>query len=294
MTDRSEQYRYMAGTQERRKQQLKNYCLVHNDQKLPWEKKRQLEQFLIDDDNKFIYCAVPKVGSTPMRMTMLRLRNDSNLKLTESSVHSPKFWKRLSDDEFNTRELSKRLSTHFKFLLVRDPFHRLLSGYKDKFFGKNRRYSNRFRQMIVKALRPQDEEKVATETNNVTFTEFLTYLLSDGNPMIRDGHWKQVENLCFPCAFDFDFIGHFETLQEDADYLLSKAGFNDRVKFPVVRTSQVSRDFLMYYSEVPPEIILKLGEAFRSDFEMFGYAFPGPLKSIIKDYLSDRAGDRVN
>ena len=61
--------------------------------------------------------------------------------------------------------LSKRLSTHFKFLLVRDPFQRLLSGYKDKFFGKNGRYSNRFRQMIVKALRPQDEEKVATETN---------------------------------------------------------------------------------------------------------------------------------
>ena len=75
--------------------------------------------------------------------------------------------------------------------------------------------------MIEKALRPQDEEKVATETNNVTFTEFLTYLLSDGNPMIRDGHWKQVANLCCPCAFDFDFIGHFETLQEDADYLLS-------------------------------------------------------------------------
>ena len=39
---------------------------------------------------------------------------------------------------------------------------------------------------MVKALRPQDEEKVATETNNVTFTEFLTYLLSDGNTMIRD------------------------------------------------------------------------------------------------------------
>ena len=54
MTDRSEQYRYVAGTQERRKQQLKNYCLVH-DQKLSWEEKQQLEQFLIDDDNKFIY-----------------------------------------------------------------------------------------------------------------------------------------------------------------------------------------------------------------------------------------------
>ena len=56
--------------------------------------------------------------------------------------------------------------------------------------------------------------------------------------------------------------------------MLIKTGFNGRVKFPVVRTSQVSSDFLEYYSEVPKEIILKLGEAFRSDFEMFGYAFP--------------------
>ena len=137
----------------------------------------------------------------------------------------------------------------------------------------------------MKALRPKDEEKVATETNNVTFTEFLTYLLSDRNPKIRDGHWKQAQKLCFPCAFDFGFIGHFETLQEDANYLLNKTGFNDRVKFPVVRTSQVSSDFLEYYSEVPKEIIFKLGEAFRSDFEMFGYAFPGTLKSLLKNYF---------
>ena len=105
--------------------------------------------------------------------------------------------------------------------------------------------------------------------------------------MIRNGHWKQAQKLCFPCAFDFDFIGHFETLQEDADYLLSKTGFDDRVKFPVVRTSQVSSDFLEYYSEVPKEIIFKLGEAFRSDFEMFGYAFPGPLKSLLKNYFNN-------
>ena len=277
----------LAERQEMRIQQLKNYCLEHSNEKLPWDRKRQLDQFLVDDDNNFIYCAVPKVGTTPMRMTLLRLRNDSRIKLTGGSVHLPKYWRRLSDQEFNETELSKRQNTHFNFLFVREPFHRLLSGYKDKFFGKNRVYTNGYRQLIVRALRPKDEEKVATETNNVTFTEFLTYLLSDRNPMIRDGHWKQAQKLCFPCAFDFDFIGHFETLQEDADYLLSKTGFNDRVKFPVVRTSQVSSDFLEYYSEVPKEIIFKLGEAFRSDFEMFGYAFPGPLKSLLKNYFNN-------
>ena len=117
-------------------------------------------------------------------------------------------------------------------MFVREPFHRLLSGCKDKFVEKNRRYTNLFRQLIVNALWPKDEEKVATETNNVTFTEFLTYLLSDRNPMIRDGHWRQAQKLCFPCAFDIDFIGHFETLQEDADYLLSKTGFHVRLCIP--------------------------------------------------------------
>ena len=86
-------------------------------------RKRELAQFLIDDDNKFIYCVVSKVGSTPMRMTMLCLRNDGKWKLTESFVHSPKFWRRLSDREFNTTELSKRQTTHLMFLFVCEPFH---------------------------------------------------------------------------------------------------------------------------------------------------------------------------
>ena len=76
----------LAERQEMRIQQLKNYCFEHSNEKLPWDRKGQLDQFLVDDDNKFIYCAVPKVGTTPMRMTLLRLRNDSRIKLTGGSV----------------------------------------------------------------------------------------------------------------------------------------------------------------------------------------------------------------
>ncbi|XP_078343286.1 carbohydrate sulfotransferase 11-like isoform X2 [Oculina patagonica] len=268
--------------QKTRKQQLKKYCLEHaNENPLP--RRQQLGQLLIDDDNKIIYCAVPKVGSTPMKRTLFSLRNDSD-KFKGWSVHTPSLWKHMS--EYNTSENSKRLATHFKFMFVREPFHRLLSGYKDKFFGKNRLYTNRFREMIVRAYRPQDVETVRTETNNVTFTEFLKFIVTSSNYLARDDHWRQCEHLCFPCTFNFHFIGHFETLAEDAAYMLKKAGIDDRVAFPPVRSSSAASDFMTYYSQVPHEIIFKVGEVFRSDFEMFGYPFPGPLKTLLANFTN--------
>ena len=274
----------VAERQELRKQQLRNYCREHVQENPPWVEKKQLKQFLNDDSDKYIYCAVPKVASTPMRMTLLRVRNDSKLKITETSAHLPKYWSLLS--QYNTEEVSERLASYFKFLFVREPFHRLLSAYRDKFFGKNGIYTNGFRRLIVKTFRPHEVEVAGKESNNVTFTEFLTFILNYSNALTRDGHWRQIEQLCFPCAFEYDFIGHFETLEEDAAYLLNTARLDDRVTFPTVRASRASSDFMTYYSQVPREIIFRLGEAFRGDFEMFGYSFPGPLKSLLGNYTN--------
>ena len=218
-----------------------------------------------------------------MKRTLLNLRNDSD-KYQKRNPHSPSLWKHMS--EYNESENSKRLQTHFKFLFVREPLHRLLSAYRDKFFGNNRLYTNRFRQLIVKTYRPEDAEPVSTENNNVTFTEFLRFIVTSSNYHARDDHWGKYEQLCFPCTFKFDFIGHFETLADDVNYVLKKAGFNERVTFPPFHSSRVSSTFMAYYSQVPQEIIFRLGEAFRNDFEMFGYPFPGPLKSLLGNYTS--------
>ena len=273
-----------AERQELRKMQLTNYCTKHmahvENYKLP--KKERLGQLLVDDDNNYIYCAVPKSASTAMKGTLLNLRNDSD-KIRKWSVHSPSLWKHMS--EYKTTENLKRLATHFKFLFVREPFHRFLSAYKDKFLGGNRIYTNGYRRIIVQALRPQDVEPTGTAANNVTFTEFLKYVVTYPDFFTsRDDHWRQYEHLCFPCTVEYDFIGHFETLADDAAYLLKMAGIDDRVVFPPVRSSQADTDFLTYYSQVPHELIFKFREAFRNDFEMFGYSFPGPLKDVLTNY----------
>lgn len=270
--------------QEVRKQRLKHYCLQHAGQKLPWNnKKQELQNFLVDDNYAFIYCAVPKVASTSWKVALLSLRNINATKsLSLSAVHHAKHWRLLS--QYNPTDLSNRTATHFKFLFVREPFHRLLSSYKDKFLKSvNRDYYKEHRRMIVRAVRPQDEKVAHRDNNNITFTEFLKFILSNSHPFTRDPHWQQIQQLCFPCAFDFDFIGHFETLEEDAAYILAKEQFNNSVTIRSSNPTNTSSDFMRFYSHVPREVIYRLGEAYRGDFEIFDYPFPGPLKSLLGD-----------
>ena len=140
-------------------------------------------------------------------------------------VHRPGLWRRLS--EYKEKEKSLRLKTYFKFVFVREPLHRLLSAFKDKFIGKNRHFSKNIRKVIVKAFRSKDFDP--NGENNVTFSEFVHFYSRD--VITRNPHWRQYEDLCHPCFINYDFIGHLETLREDAPLVLKMAGIEDRVNF---------------------------------------------------------------
>ena len=195
-------------------------------------------------------------------------------------VHSWNLWKRLY--QYSEEERNIRLQTYFKFLFVRDPLKRLLSAYKDKFIGFGTSVSRSTRMHIIKEYRPKDLNK---NNNWVSFPEFIQYFSED---RARNQHWRQYEKLCHPCAVNYSFIGHLETLEDDAHLLLKMAGINDRVSFPPVHKSTRSSKTLDYYSQVPVEYITRLGELYRSDFEMFGYNFPGDLQTLIKNSSSNR------
>ena len=182
-------------------------------------------------------------------------------------------WKHLSD--YTEEERAKRLKTYFKFVYVREPLQRLLSAYKDRFI-RLPGYSKNMRKDIVQALRPQDFQPEGE--NFVSFSEFIQYY---SNNISRNGHWRQYEKLSHPCVINYDFIGHFETLEEDAPLLLKMAGIADRTTFPPIHKSTGSDELLEYYSQVPPEYITRIGQLYRNDFEMFGYEYLGPVKMFL-------------
>lgn len=224
-----------------------------------------------------MFCTIPKVASTTWKRALADLRG-----LKQGIfVHRLGLWPRLN--EYQEKEKWLRLKTYFKFVFVGEPLHRLLSAFKDKFIGKNRNFSKNIRKVIVKVFRPKDFDP--NGDNNVTFSEFVQYYSRDVKA--RNPHWRQYEDLCHPCVINYDFIGHLETLEEDASLLLKMAGIEDRVKFPPIHNSTSSREIISYYSTVPPEDITRLAEQYRNDFELFGYEYLGPVKQLLNQSSVD-------
>jgi hypothetical protein len=118
-----------------------------------------------------------------------------------------------------------------------------------------------------------------------SFDEFVQYLVDPKTK--EDGpfnpHWRPQFDLCRPCSvIDYDFIGHFESLYEDADFVLrsllgpsssSIAAFptSDPDNMPSNRRQRSSQLAGKLFRTIPEERRRKLKEIYRLDFEMFEY-----------------------
>ena len=178
-----------------------------------------------------------------------------------------------------------RLKTYFKFLFVREPLHRLLSAFKDKFLANVtvNDIINKYRSDIVKSYRPRDY--VRNGINLITFPEFIKYY---SDQKTRDHHWRQFDKICHPCLVKYDFIGKLENLSEEGPSLLRMAGLSDKVAFPPIHQHTSGDEVLKYYSQIPPDDIKKIGELYVSDFAMFGYEYLGPVKSVLKNFTDSQ------
>ena len=111
------------------------------------------------------------------------------------------------------------------------------------------------------------------------FTTFVAYILSEaqkGNQL--DTHWRPQADLCGPCHVTYDFIGHYETLYPDADYVLTQiAGKSQR---PFLRSDpdnqhRKSTTYVReFYSKVPRRYIEGLLRLYSADYQLFGFTVP--------------------
>lgn len=123
-------------------------------------------------------------------------------------------------------------STYFKFIFVRHPLERILSGYRDKV---QRYFLNR---SLFYGLRDQsfkDQKDLQYKELDVHgFQIFLRYLIHRGISVYGGGtvrHWKRYYDLCRTCAIDWDFIGKMDSIFEDSEYVMEKAGVKGRLHY---------------------------------------------------------------
>ena len=252
----------------------------------------KLNQILVDDKNKMLYCQIPEVGQTDWLRILIFLSGKvnnvkSHLEISAQDVHSKyaKHLKRLSD--YTPKERKKRIESYFKFLFVREPLERLVATYQHKFAAK---YSKYFHQMfgkkIVKLYRKKPSKESLQKGNDVTFSEFIQFLVDSDHlteaPL--NEHWQQYYRLCHPCLMQYDFVGKYETLNQDISYVLKKTSVVKKLngRLSSSNSTYSEKSLHSFYKTVSPSNLKRLWKIFYPDYSLFSYQYPTVVEKLLK------------
>jgi len=107
----------------------------------------------------------------------------------------------------------------------------------------------------------------------LTFSEFVQFLLDPRTERPFNVHWMPAHELCKPCQVHYDFIGHLETLQQDADYVLNKIGLpNVTLLHRNPSDKRGSSLVAQKMATLSQDQIRNLTDLYRLDFLLFGYS----------------------
>ncbi|XP_074657210.1 carbohydrate sulfotransferase 13-like [Tubulanus polymorphus] len=261
--------------QKRRQSRLRALCKQQGHRPPKSNHFVRTRHVLVNDARKVMFCFVPKSACSYIGSIVNHgLRKDQ--------------WNKYSDDEPDALLFEQKYKKYYRFIFVRDPFSRLLSCYRDKFLNRTDDFYYRrvYGRKIVKSFRSSasDDE---IEKGSATFGEFLRYLAPrNDREDTRDDfincfndHWSQYHELCEPCEFKYDFIGRFETLATDLNYVIRKAGISNVTEVFEQSRRQRKRKtnpamIDEFYRDIPGDIIQRVYDEYKWDFEMFNYDCP--------------------
>lgn len=264
--------------QEIRNRTIRSMCGQKNTAHSVWslsplQRKTLLQHILVNDEHRFLYCYVPKVACSNWKRVLKVLSGAlANVDVKVKMDHRADL---LFLSDFSPEEIRHRLRHYFKFMFVREPMARLLSAYRNK-FGEIEAYQRKYGAEIIRRYRKGYAKDKKIAGNDVTFTEFVRYLL-DEDPERMNEHWMPIYNLCQPCAIEYDFIGSYERLESDAAYVLERVGAPQHIGFPERQTwyKPVTKETLHYYlCTVPQKFLKDLLPKYILDFSLFGYPLP--------------------
>ncbi|XP_015109685.1 carbohydrate sulfotransferase 11 isoform X3 [Diachasma alloeum] len=244
-------------------------------------------EFFVNRDYHLIWCNVFKAASTSWIYNFNRLAGYSP-QFLKASKAVPVSLARQRYPRPTAEELARYLNDSVSFLIVRHPFERLLSAYRDKLEQSlpNTLHS-KLGVRIINQYRPKDpKNRMRHGPRYPLFEEFVRWLLCEwraGNEL--DMHWTPVLQFCTPCQVRFDVIAKFETLQEDQNYLIKHVHLEHMIrpewKNPA-RGAQTRDVMKTYFMQLSKSQIADLYDMFKYDFELFDYS-PDEYLAIGRD-----------
>jgi len=207
-------------------------------------------QKIISHKHRFIFVEVPKAASR----TILRVlrRGDFEIQSTNSPI-----------SELLRSE--PELMTYYRFSVVRNPWSRLVSTWKNKVLDPEN-------PQIVKNTRGLHE--------GMTFADFLEEILNSpiGNDLFADRHWKS--QYTFISDDDgnplVDAICRMENLEEDMNQIFERIGLLEIAPEELPRlnaTTEKDEDYFSYREHFSPEQKNLISRRYSTDIINFDYSF---------------------
>lgn len=209
-------------------------------------------------ENKFIYIAIPKTGSSSCATSLGKYTTPCNVVLnrlciTDDDTTTSKLRKQIkltrgcldtTDKHITANELKKKIKDnydkYFKFAFVRNPWDRLVSYY----FWTNSNKKICFEKFI------QNQKLKKTLDGTVRRRNQYEYVVDDKGEVI------------------VDFIGRYENLQKDWNVVCEKIGICE--KLPWINKRRNKKSYTEFYDDKTMNIVY---EMYKKDIEYFEYGF---------------------
>ncbi|XP_025993413.2 carbohydrate sulfotransferase 11 [Solenopsis invicta] len=263
-------------------QQVSNICAKYK-LRTPLVKRH----FLYNVEHKSLYCWIRKAAST----SFTKLFSDMSNRQVDHDLYKEVDF--LSPESLKDLQRFADNNTVFKLLVVRHPFQRLVSSYRDR-IEDNSKYTAQswlYARQILHLSRPELFRFNATLSGNIlqriflpdkrlkvipSFREFLEWLLKQPSNH-DDVHWAQYHTHCAVCDVRYNFILKLDEYTfGEVNYILTKLRLNkDKIYLPKLqRTRTGITDFdttCKYFHNLTTDVVLKLYERYKVDFEMYNY-----------------------
>ena len=201
-------------------------------------------RWLIDEEKKVLFFNNPKVACTSIMASMF---NCLDVPDRDSMVQ-----KHLFGTKYVIHKLPKNLDEYYKFGFVRNPFARLVSFWE-----------NRYENNILKNNAMNNLEGYLKYANSF---EDLVYKISKIPSFMFEPHFAlQYPNFYRNKKCIVDFIGKFETIEEDYKPIQEKFNF---VPLPHFNKTEKTKKWQDYYTLKTVKLVYKI---YKQDIMLFNY-----------------------
>ena len=254
---------------------------------------RILNRLLVNHQYRFLYCPINKNASTSMMAALIELgKQNTNKNLADLTSKEIRLYVALNYSlaSYTYTEATNLIkSDYFKFVIVRNPWARLVSTYAN-YFVRLPAEKHIFSDIAKSAaLHIYGDSSFLNYVDSITFDQFVRYVAVTEDAEL-DIHCRPQSY--FLGSFSYDFAAKMENLDRDLTLIEEKLNLPFKIKrFNKTAYSESKEDSEPYHaftsaeiraleSKVPnykmfytPELTELVRQRYAADTERFDYSF---------------------